>query len=263
MNYPLLTGKKILAVEDNSINQMLVRYTLNKIGVLVDIAEHGSHALEFLKENIYDIILMDIHMPELDGYQTTQIIRGELHLDVPIVAMTALSINGEEERCKSLGMNGYIAKPFTVEGLYTELEKVLKQPTIIQNSFGLKISETGINIDLTFLNELAGNDKSYVKTMIHLFVENTPNALIQLKQAYRAGTYDLVFKYLHNLKSSLSVIKVSEMFNLVLQIEAMLKEGVNEQTIDSMFNKLNYQYMKAENLLQKQLKDLSTMKQVA
>ncbi len=125
MNTTLLVGKRILVVEDNTINQMLVKHILSRTGAIIDIAPHGNKALEFLAVSTYDLILMDLYMPELDGYQTTRIIRKELQLTVPIVAMTALVVKGEDNRCILLGMDGYLPKPFTFESLYLEIERVL------------------------------------------------------------------------------------------------------------------------------------------
>jgi CheY-like chemotaxis protein len=119
-----LAGKHILVVEDNTINQMLAKYTLSTSGANIDICDTGTKALEKLHDKQYDLILMDIHMPELDGYQTTEIIRNELKLQLPILAMTA-SIGSELEKCMSVGMNGSVPKPFTLESLNEELSKFI------------------------------------------------------------------------------------------------------------------------------------------
>jgi len=126
MNLSLLNNINILIVEDNLINQMLVKHALSKLNTVADIAETGTQALELMKTKGYDIILMDIFMPELDGYQTTEIIRNELKLNIPIIAMTALAIKGEQDKCFALGMNGYIPKPFTSDILYNELKRVIE-----------------------------------------------------------------------------------------------------------------------------------------
>ncbi len=123
-NHPSLAGKHILLVEDNAINQMLVKYTLSATGADIDICDTGTKALEKLHNNTYDVILMDIHMPELDGFQTTEIIRNELKLQVPILAMTA-SIGSEVEKCLTVGMNGSVPKPFTLESLKAALSKFI------------------------------------------------------------------------------------------------------------------------------------------
>jgi CheY-like chemotaxis protein len=124
-----LAGMHILLVEDNAINQMLVKLTLAASGANIDICETGTKALEKLHNKSYDVILMDIHMPELDGYQTTEIIRNELKLQTPILAMTALSIKSEEEKFREAGMNGSVPKPFTIQVLNEAIAKFICNDT--------------------------------------------------------------------------------------------------------------------------------------
>ncbi|MCZ2223590.1 MAG: response regulator [Chitinophagales bacterium] len=131
MEYTILRNKHILVVEDNSISQMLVKHAISKFDALVDIADDGTKAIELAKINNYDLVLMDIFMPELDGYQTTEIIRNELKLNMPIIAMTALAIKGEQDKCFDVGMNGYIPKPFTTDILYNEIKKVLNIEEVV------------------------------------------------------------------------------------------------------------------------------------
>lgn len=127
------SSKKILVVEDNEVNQMLVLRLLKKWGYLPDLAENGRIALDKLKEKNYDLILMDIHMPEVDGYSATKEIRNNFSSpksETPIIAMTASALKGEFDRCKEAGMNDYISKPFKKDNLlkkvitYTKVENI-------------------------------------------------------------------------------------------------------------------------------------------
>lgn len=125
----LETGKgvRILVVEDNPINQLLVIKLLDKRGYETTVAENGSVALEEYRNGDFDIILMDLQMPELDGYEATRIIRkmpGNKG-DIPIVAMTAHTIKGELEKCADIGMNDYISKPFDSTELYQKIETLV------------------------------------------------------------------------------------------------------------------------------------------
>ncbi len=263
MNLNLLTGKTILVVEDNSINQMLVKHVLSKSGVTaIHIAGNGTEALEFIKKHAYDVILMDIHMPELDGYQTTQIIRNELHLSIPIIAMTALAIKGEDSKCVALGMNGYVSKPFTVESLYAEMERVLQldgagSATVHQ------LSDGEVTVDLSYLDELASSDTSYTKTMITLFMENMPVTIHKMEQFNNAGDWENLYRTAHYAKSSLSVIQIKALFELSQQIENTARMNKDFSTNVSLIQKMKAFYEKAEKLLNKELEMLSTTKQVA
>jgi len=121
-------GTRVLIVEDNPINQMLVVKVLQRQGFETDVAENGKIALNMYKNGNYDIILMDLQMPEMDGYETTRNIRSlpNSKKDIPIIAMTAHTIKGEYERCIDIGMNNYISKPFQVAELYEKISLLLK-----------------------------------------------------------------------------------------------------------------------------------------
>ncbi|MGB0522928.1 MAG: response regulator [Flammeovirgaceae bacterium] len=121
-------NKRILLAEDNDVNQMLVVTLLNQWDYEVDIAENGRLAVEMLKDKNYALILMDVHMPELDGYEATQIIRKELvppKSNIPIVAMTASALKGEAEKCLAAGMDDYISKPFDKNMLYEKIARLV------------------------------------------------------------------------------------------------------------------------------------------
>jgi PAS domain S-box-containing protein len=122
-----LEGIKILLAEDNIINQKVAVRTLTNLGALVDVANNGKETIELLRKKRYDIILMDIQMPEMDGYEATRIIRSEISEEInsiPIIAMTASALITDKQKCISAGMNDYIAKPFQAKDLY---EKILLQ----------------------------------------------------------------------------------------------------------------------------------------
>jgi signal transduction histidine kinase/CheY-like chemotaxis protein len=121
---------RILLVEDNDFNRMLVVGLLKKWGFEVDIAENGRIGLDKLRDNSYDVILMDLQMPELDGYQTTRIIRRELpepQRSTPIIAMTASALKGEVEKCLQTGMDDFVAKPFDKKVFYEKLVMRIRQ----------------------------------------------------------------------------------------------------------------------------------------
>jgi signal transduction histidine kinase/CheY-like chemotaxis protein len=122
----LKTPIRILLVEDNRINQTVARGLLNKTGIFIDVVENGQRALDILKQKEFDIILMDVQMPEMDGLEATQKIREELNLkEIPIIAITAHALKGDRERCLAAGMNDYVSKPIRPEQLYQMINKWL------------------------------------------------------------------------------------------------------------------------------------------
>lgn len=120
-------GKKVLIVEDNPLNQKLAQMLLQDVGIDTTIAANGQMAIDALKTNTYDVILMDIQMPVLDGYEATKKIRNELLIRTPIIAMTANAMSGEYERCISSGMSDYITKPFRAETLLNSVTSFLNE----------------------------------------------------------------------------------------------------------------------------------------
>ena len=121
--YEELRNKNVLLLEDNPVNQFLAKVVMGKWGCSVDVAENGRIGLEKLKKKEYDVILMDLQMPEMDGYEATNNIRNVLlKKGVPIIAMTAHAIKGESEKCIEAGMNDYISKPFDPEILYSKMK---------------------------------------------------------------------------------------------------------------------------------------------
>ncbi|MDO6429926.1 ATP-binding protein [Flavitalea sp. BT771] len=122
----LLAGRRFLVAEDNEINQRLIDYVLTKAGGTVRLANNGVQAIDFLRDDQdFDLIIMDLQMPEMDGYATTQYIRKDLHMHIPIIAMTATAMKGEQLQCLQSGMNEYMTKPFEFADLYKRINSLL------------------------------------------------------------------------------------------------------------------------------------------
>jgi len=117
------SGIRILIAEDNSMNQRLIRHLLKSRGYNFDLVFNGVQAIESLKKQSYDMVLMDIQMPEMDGYSATRQIREELKSTIPVIAMTAHAMSGEKEKCIKSGMNDYISKPINEEILFDVIQK--------------------------------------------------------------------------------------------------------------------------------------------
>jgi PAS domain S-box-containing protein len=124
-----LAGKRFLVVEDNEVNQQLVEHVLRRGGGEVQLAGNGELAIRYLRQGgEYDLIIMDLQMPVMDGYAATQYIRNELRLSIPIIAMTATALIGEHLRCFEVGMNDYMTKPFEFTELYKRIITLLENP---------------------------------------------------------------------------------------------------------------------------------------
>ncbi len=117
---PQQKALQILLAEDNPLNRLVVLKAFKNYGIEIDLAEYGKIAVEKMKEKHYDLILMDIQMPEMDGHEATRIIRNELKSGIPIIALTAHAMNEEKEKCFRSGMNDFVSKPFNAKDLYRQ-----------------------------------------------------------------------------------------------------------------------------------------------
>ncbi|HVV06172.1 MAG TPA: ATP-binding protein [Puia sp.] len=122
----LLAGRRFLVAEDNEINQRLIDYVLTRAGGTVQLAGNGVQAIDYLRDDkAFDLIIMDLQMPEMDGYETTEYIRNHLQMSTPIIAMTATAMAGEQIQCLRSGMNEYMTKPFEFADLYKKIAVLL------------------------------------------------------------------------------------------------------------------------------------------
>ncbi|MHA8061905.1 PAS domain-containing protein [Aquirufa beregesia] len=117
----------ILMCEDNEMNQRLAKTVIANFGFQLDIANNGKEGIELLKQKEYDLVLMDLQMPEMDGYQATVYIRNEMKSNIPIIAMTAHSLVGEQQKCFDIGMNGYVSKPYKQQDLLQKIREFIRE----------------------------------------------------------------------------------------------------------------------------------------
>jgi PAS domain S-box-containing protein len=207
----LLNNIKILLCEDNVLNQKLAKKVIAKFGFDLEIAENGKIGVEKLQKEKYDIVLMDLQMPEMDGYQAVLSIRNELHLEIPIIAMTAHSLVGEKEKCLEIGMNDYIGKPFSQEELYAKLcANLPEQQQQYGTSITKKVNEVSTSdthrINLESLKEFSGGSKEFEKELIELFMTQVPTEIEELDKAFVEEDAFKIKSVSHKLKSSLAVM---------------------------------------------------------
>jgi len=214
---------KILLVEDNELNQLLAMKVFGKWDKEIDIAANGKIAIEKITNNDYDIILMDIQMPEMDGNELTRFIRTKMgeKSTIPIIALTAHATVEEEKRCLQNGMNDYLSKPYDFNVL---LEKLYLNLT--KNKGNLKLSPELATKEMTieklvnfkYLKEFADGDDTFIKNMVAVFLEKTPETMALILELNKNDDIKTLKEEIHKLKSSISllgVIKASESINSI------------------------------------------------
>ena len=228
---------KVLVVEDIPLNQLLMKTLLDDFGFERDIAENGKIAIEKLKNKEYDIILMDLQMPEMNGFEATEYIRNTMNSKIPIIALTADVTTVDLAKCKAVGMNDYIAKPVDERLLYSKIVGILKKPKL--EKLNIKLNENNGNeniqekkircIDLVYLNQRTKSNPTLMMEMISLYLTQTPSLINTIKQSLEDKNWPLLGAAAHKMIPSFSIMGISPNFeNMAKKIQEFAI--VHEQT---------------------------------
>jgi len=243
-----LRDLSVLLVEDNDINRLYASSILKIWGCKIDSAENGYVAVEKIKNEDYDIVLMDVQMPVMDGFEATKAIRAldSPKKNLPIIALTANATRAAVEQCLANGMNDCIPKPFTPEDLYDKLsrfrttEKVMK-PIVITK--GKKI------IDLAYLRNVSNNNEKFIDEMLVAFLESIPKNIDEIKAFVNTKDWNALARTVHKIKPSLTLMGLGSAKEQALLLEDLAKQQREPSSIVSLANELCLQLDKALNEL--------------
>lgn len=226
---PYFDNIHILLVEDNPYNQLLVETIFKDMGIKTTIANHGKEAITFLEKESYDLILMDIQMPIMNGIEATAYIRKELKSEVPIIALTANAIKGDQDKYIKQGMNAYLSKPFTFPEIYQLLKEFLPNyqniPFVIQEKTKSKTPDI-LYYDLSYLESMGIEDPTFISQMITVFLLDVPKTLMLMDEKYQLQECEEVGKLAHRLLSSSRTFKMNQ---IVSHLEILEEAGFNEK----------------------------------
>lgn len=223
-----LKGIKILLVEDNELNQLLAIKVFARWEKEIDIADNGRIAIEKVEKNDYDIILMDIQMPEMDGNEVAKYIRNNMGYksNIPIIALTAHATLVEEKRSLESGMNDYLSKPFDFNVLLEKLHHNLMNVDRIKITDGSEeIGTTEKLLNFNYLNEFADGDTAFIEKMVSLFLYNAPGALESILEANAIDNIIVLKAEVHKLKSSISLLGITKASRCIEIIESEIEEN--------------------------------------
>jgi len=208
---PDITNLKVLVVEDIVLNQLLMKTLLDDFGFERDIAENGKIAVEMMKHKDYDIVLMDLHMPEMNGFEATEYIRDVMKSDIPIIALTADVTTVDLEKCKHVGMNDYISKPVDERILYSKIAGLVKHPLAEikdegKNIDGIKKSKC---IDFDYLIHRTKSNPKLMIEMIKAYLDQTPPLVVAMNQSYHDQDWSKLYSAVHKMIPSFSIMGIS------------------------------------------------------
>jgi PAS domain S-box-containing protein len=231
-----IRGARVLLAEDNEINQEIGVELLGEIGLNVTLANNGREAVELANQSNYDCILMDMQMPELDGYEATQALRKDKKFkDLPIIAMTANAMQGDREKCLDAGMNDYVGKPINPKDLYMVLAKWIPEqessggepnvpPVTEIKQNGNEFSNiAGINVE-EGLGRVNGNKELFTK-MLTKFYQDNLNIKSEIQKAVDDGEIKLAERMVHTVKGVSATIGAKKVAEASEPIEADLRKG--------------------------------------
>jgi PAS domain S-box-containing protein len=201
-----LKGLRVLAVEDNELNRMVLQVILKKCEVTVSIAHNGQEAIDLIQEKEFDIVLMDVQMPIVDGLEATKYIRDELKLTTPIIGLSANAMREEVDICKQAGMNDYLVKPYSERALVEVMKKWSSE-----EKYKVSLNEESVDekeLDLSMLKQYVGNDINVLKDVVNGYLEHLPPQLDRLELALVGSDVTALRHELHQLKASMEIIGV-------------------------------------------------------
>lgn len=242
VDFEKLRQLKILIVEDNLINIKFIQSLFSQHGLKADVAENGKAGVNLFMSKPYDLVLMDIEMPEMNGYQTTAYIRTELKSQVPIIAMTAHAMAGEKEKCLQLGMNDYISKPINADLLFSKIMMV-DEPSSIQTVTDPETLTSVIRLD--FLSDSVKGNKEVILNILDLFLEQVPEDLNVLQEAIEKEDYLTIRNRSHKMKSSVSVMGMESCMSTLEEMENLGKRSENMERIKVLYDILTTNCEKA------------------
>jgi PAS domain S-box-containing protein len=245
---------RVLVVEDNTVNQLLAEKLLGDWGCHITLADNGKEGVDRLKDETFDVVLMDIKMPLMDGYEATDYIRKSLPPPVcliPIIAVTAHAATWESEKCIAAGMNDYISKPFNSKELYRKLVKhALRKRSNVgeQPAAGKARTQQGETIlkdmkteghplkhtDLTFLKTVAKGNLQFVQKIVTSFISQAGPDLDKMQKSLDAQDWEGLHFIAHKMKSSIHFVGIKELHHTIREIEKFAQSKTDIEALQNL-----------------------------
>ena len=249
---------KVLVVEDLELNQLLIRTLLDDFGFECEIAANGKLAIERLETKDFDIILMDLQMPEMNGFEATEYIRNKLKLTIPIIALTADVTTIDAEKCIEAGMNDYISKPVDEGKLFRKMIALIQKP-MSQETNIYASNSSSINVDLSYLKERTKSNSKLMSEMISIYLEQTPKLILTMKEGYKDLDWEKLHASVHKIIPSFSIMGIDTKYeNLAKKIQEYASNYENHENLEELITQLETGCNIACTELEQELKIINT-----
>ncbi len=239
-NESMLAGKKIMVVDDNEMNRLVACTILHNYGAETIEAGNGKEAFDYLTQYKVDLVLMDIQMPVMNGFEATKLIRRIISADLPVIALTANAIKGDNEKCLEAGMNDYMAKPFKEKDLLKKIATSL-YPNEVQQEVApaAKLpSESLPYYDISEIKNISRGNEDFVKKMLKMFVEQTPAQVVEMRSRYTVNDLKVVGEIAHRIKPTIDSMGIGSLRGTIREIEKIGKSGTDNGELPSLMEKV-------------------------
>jgi len=214
----VLSGLRVLLVEDNDINRLYAVSILKNWSCLVETAENGVVAVEKVKKELFDVVLMDVQMPVMDGFEATKNIRAlaKSKNQIPIIALTANATQKDTEKCLGAGMDECISKPFTPDDLFNILKKIFKEKSRLRTAQPKKYIPS---FDLSYLKKVTNGNQKFIQELVVTFLETLPKSILDIKTFTHEKEWDQLARAVHKIKPSITLMGLHNAKELAVLIE--------------------------------------------
>ena len=251
---------KVLVVEDIALNQLLMKTLLDDFGFKPEIAANGRIAIEKLKAEAYDVILMDLQMPEMNGFEATKYIRNTMKSNIPIIALTADVTTVDIVKCKAVGMNDYIAKPVDDRLLYSKIAALVKKKTPCsdkENKPGENKKQKSINLE--YLTRCTKGEPGLMMEMILLYIEQTKSLIKTANQCVKDKDWMALQGTVHTMIPSFAIMGIHTDFeNMARELYDYTKSGLHTERIPGLVLQLEKVCSQACDELQEEYTAIKT-----
>jgi len=231
----MLQGKKILLVEDNEMNRLVASLILKQYGAVIIEAINGSEAIDYLHTERPDAVLMDMRMPVMDGLEATREIRASICKELPIIALTANALKGEQEKCLAEGMNDYLVKPFEEEDLVNKLTRWINHTGHRRMMSIVREEEAEQALfNLSRLEDICKGNTDFVQQMLKIFITESERAIQEMNTALSTNDIQTIANTAHRIKPSVESLRINALKDIILQLEAMKPGAAIENAISGV-----------------------------
>lgn len=255
-----LKGLRVLIVEDNHINQFVIKQLLQQYDISFEAVEDGNQAIDILKSKNFDLILLDYHMPDLDGLKTLRKIREQsspvIDRNIPVIVLTADILDEVKHKILEAGCNDFLTKPIEQAKLLKSIQKIIseKEIELRDSTYELKFINSPFELlfDISYVKRVIGEDTAVIKTLINMVLLKLPKQIDDLKTSLETKNQEVQLRLTHDVKSNLKNIGLLSLSNKMADIESKIK---NRENIDELLFHFENEYREALEEIKEWMKE--------